>query len=139
MWMRGTVSKTKQKKREKKFFSARRAQRAKSPFLGRALLQGRDVALTPHRLFHGWELQGENGFRNLQMLHADLFFLLVKKKGKKKRKKREKERKKKATPAFLSSAQSPAVLCESPVSIPAALCWVGGSAPSLAPKKVLLP
>lgn len=41
--------------------------------------RGIDAALTPHQRFHGWELQGENGFGNLDMLHADLFFLLVKK------------------------------------------------------------
>jgi len=39
-----------------------------------------------------WELQGENGFRNLQTVHADLFFLLVKKKEKKKKRKKNKKR-----------------------------------------------
>lgn len=48
--------------------------------------------MTPHRLFHGWELQGENGFRNLQTVHADLFFLLVKKKEKKKKRKKKQEK-----------------------------------------------
>lgn len=71
---------------------------------------GNDAALTSHQCFHGWELQGENSFRNMHMLHADLFFLLVKKK---------------ETLAFprqgsgVLAQQSPAVLCESPFDIPA--------------------
>lgn len=40
-------------------------------------LQGNYAAVPPYQHFYGWELQGENGFRNLHMLHTDLFFLLV--------------------------------------------------------------
>lgn len=60
----------------------------------RFLSLGNDAALTPHKRFHEWELQGESSFRNLHMFHADLFFLLAKKK-KKKRKKRWHSREKK--------------------------------------------
>lgn len=89
----------------------------------RFLSLGNDAALTPHKRFHEWELQGESSFRNLHMFYADLFFLLAKKK-KKERNAGIPEKKRNAGVPKTGRwhphpAKSPTVLCESPFDIPA--------------------